>query len=70
MTTLLLVEFVIPAHHRPFAGKWTDLEMLVQAGARERTEGEFRKLYERAGFRLMRVVPTASGLSLIEGKAV
>ena len=68
--TLLLVEFVIPAHHRPFAGKWTDLEMLVQAGARERTEDEFRKLYTRAGFQLTRVVPTASGLSLIEGKAV
>lgn len=68
-TTLVLVEFVIPGHDRQFVGKWTDLEMLVQAGARERTAGEYRKLYEKAGFRLTRVVPTAAGLSLVEGKA-
>ena len=69
-STLLLVEFVIPDHDREFIGKWADMEMLVQAGARERTAGEYRKLYEQAGFQMTRVVPTAGPISLVEGRAV
>jgi SAM-dependent methyltransferase len=68
--TLLLVEFVIPDHDREFIGKWADMEMLVQVGARERTAEEYRKLYEQAGFQMTRVVPTAGPISLVEGKAV
>lgn len=68
--TVLLVEHVIPDHDREFLGKWTDLEMLVSVAARERTEAEYRRLYEQAGFRLTRVVPTASPFSLVEGRAV
>ena len=67
--TLLLVEFVIPDHNRAFIGKWADMEMLVQAGARERTADDYRKLYEQAGFQMTRVVPTAGPISLVEGKA-
>lgn len=44
--------------------------MLVMTGGRERTETEFRELYERAGFRLTRVVPTESPFSVIEGVRV
>jgi len=44
--------------------------MLVMTGGRERTEAEFRDLYERAGFRLTRVVPTESPFSAIEGVRV
>ena len=69
-TTLLLVELVIPDHNREFPGKWVDMEMLVQAGARERTATEYRKLLEQAGFEMTRVVPTAAPFSLVEGKAV
>lgn len=68
--TLLLVEFVIPDHDRGFMGKWADMEMLVQVAARERTADEYRKLYEQAGFRLTRVLPTAGPISIVEGKAV
>jgi hypothetical protein len=68
--TLLLVEFVIPDHDRPFLGKWADMEMLVQVAARERTADEYRKLYEQAGFQMTRIVPTAGPISLVEGKAV
>jgi hypothetical protein len=60
-TTLLLVEFI---------GKWGDMEMLVQVGARERTAEEYRNLYEQAGFQMTRVVPTAGPISLVEGRAV
>ncbi len=38
--------------------------------ARERTEKEFRALYEASGFQLTRVVPTQSPFSVIEGVRV
>jgi len=41
---------------------------MVGAGGEERTETEFRALFEAAGFRLTRIVPTRSPLSVIEGK--
>jgi hypothetical protein len=41
--------------------------MLVLNYGRERTEAEFRDLYEAAGFQLTRVVPTTTPLSIIEG---
>ena len=44
--------------------------MSVQAGTRERTAGEYRKLYEQAGFQMTRVVPTGGPISLVEGRAV
>lgn len=61
---------MIPLHRRAFPGKWTDLEMLVNLAARERTADEYATLLQRAGFRMTRVVPTASPLSLVEGKAI
>jgi O-methyltransferase/methyltransferase family protein len=67
--TVLLVEFVIPKHDRDFAGKWVDLEMLLNLGARERTAAEYGDLLSRAGFRMSRVVETASPLSVVEARA-
>jgi C-methyltransferase len=64
--TLLLVELVIPNHDRDFPGKWADLEMLLNLGARERTAAEYRNLLSRAGFQMTRVVQTASPLSVVE----
>lgn len=64
--TLLLVELVIPDHERDFPGKWADLEMLLNLGGRERTSAEYRGLLGRAGFRVTRVVHTASPLSVVE----
>ncbi|HEU4360968.1 MAG TPA: methyltransferase [Mycobacterium sp.] len=65
---VLLVEFGIPRHNREFIGKWTDLEMLLCAGARERTEPEFARLFGRAGLELTRVVQTASPFSVVEAR--
>jgi hypothetical protein len=65
---VLLVEFVIPDHDRDFPGKWVDLEMLLNLGARERTAAEYRKLLSEAGFRMTRVVQTASPLSVVEAR--
>ena len=68
--TLLLIEFVIPKHNRDFPGKWVDLEMMLNLGARERTAAEYRNLLSQAGFRMTRVVQTASPLSVVEARAV
>jgi len=60
---LLIVESVIPPGNEPFMGKFLDLTMLVIPGGKERTEAEYRTLFESAGFRLTRIVPTAAGLN-------
>jgi hypothetical protein len=40
--------------------------MLVSTGGRQRSEAEFRSLYDRAGFELRRIIP-AGMVSMIEG---
>ena len=65
---VLLVESVIPPGNEPGMGKIIDLEMLVMAGGKERTEQEFRDLFERSGFTLTRIVPTRSPLAVIEAR--
>jgi hypothetical protein len=65
---LILLEAVMPSGGEPHYSKILDLEMLVFPGGRERTEDEFRDLLSRAGFRLNRIVPTRSSLSVIEAE--
>jgi hypothetical protein len=65
-TTVLLIEIVLPEHDRESIAKWTDLEMLLASGARERTAAEYRHLLEQSGFQMMRVVETASPYSIVE----
>jgi ubiquinone/menaquinone biosynthesis C-methylase UbiE len=68
---LLVVEMVVPPGGEPSFGKLLDLHMLaVTSGGRERTEAEFRNLLARAGFRLTRVIPTASLQSVMEAMPV
>ncbi len=67
---LLLIESVILPGNEPDFGKLLDLNMLVIPGGKERTEPQYRALYEAAGFRLQRIVPTAAGVSVIEGVPV
>ena len=65
---VILIESVIPPGNEPSMGKLMDLEMLVMPGGKERTEEEFRTLFERSGFTLTRTVPTRSPLSVIEAR--
>jgi SAM-dependent methyltransferase len=68
---LLLVELVLPARidqspkSQIIVG--SDVNMLVLAGGRERTEAEFRALFEAAGFKLTRIIPTQGLASVVEG---
>ncbi|MDQ3818582.1 MAG: acetylserotonin O-methyltransferase [Acidobacteriota bacterium] len=65
---LLLVETVVPEGNEPSLSKMMDLQMLVMTGGRERTEAEYRELFAAAGFKLTRVIPTESPLSIVEGR--
>jgi O-methyltransferase domain/Dimerisation domain len=64
---LLLIEAVIPSKNKPSFAKFIDLEMLVLSGGCERTEIEYQKIFEAAGFHLTKVIPTKSSESVIEG---
>ncbi|MBI1762612.1 MAG: methyltransferase [Acidobacteria bacterium] len=67
---LLLGEMVVPPGNEPSMSKFLDLNMLVMLGGRERTAEQFRDLFQRAGFRLTRIVPTHSPMCVIEGEKV
>ena len=64
---LLVIDSVILPGNDPAFAKLLDLHMMLIPGGKERTEAEFRELYDAAGFDLTRVVPTASDVSVIEG---
>ncbi len=64
---VLLVEMVIPPRNEPSFGKLLDLNMPVMSGGRERTEAQYRALFDAAGFKLTQIVPTISPVSVIEG---
>jgi hypothetical protein len=67
---LLVVESVIEPGNEPSFAKLLDLTMLVLPGGQERTEEQYRRLFEGSGFRLAGITPTQAGVSVIEGKPV
>ena len=67
---MLLVEMVLSGRNEPHLSKLVDIEMLVMTdGGKERSENEFRELYEASDLQLTNVVPTDSPWSVIEGMA-
>jgi O-methyltransferase domain/Dimerisation domain len=65
---VILLEGVLAPGNEPGLGKIMDLEMLLLPGGRERSAEEFRGLFDRAGFDLVRVVPTTSPVCVIEAR--
>jgi hypothetical protein len=64
---LLIAEMVVPPGDEMHPAKMLDVLMLVLLGpGMERTEAQYAELLGRAGFRLERVVPTASPVSILE----
>lgn len=63
---LLIVEMVLPPGDAMHPGKLLDMIMLAVPGGMERTEAEYGVLLAKAGFKLSRVVPTASPVSIVE----
>ncbi|MBA4121174.1 MAG: hypothetical protein H0X72_01750 [Acidobacteria bacterium] len=67
---VLICEMVVPEGNEPSPSKILDIQMLVCTGGKERTEDEFRRLLESSGFRLTRIIPTKSPVSVIEGERI
>ena len=67
---LLVIETVVPDQiGTSVEDRWmaaADLNMLIATGGRERTESEYRSLLRAASFEVTSIVPTASGLDVIE----
>jgi hypothetical protein len=65
---ILIVDTVIGENNKAEFGKMFDLQMLIGTEeGKERTEAEFRTIFEAAGFSLSRVIKTVSPFCVIEG---
>jgi precorrin-6B methylase 2 len=64
---LLVVEAIMLAGNEPSFAKTQDINMLINVGGIERTEAEYRALYETAGFKLSRCIPLMGELHIVEG---
>jgi hypothetical protein len=64
---VLVLDSVIPQGNEPFFGKWLDLTMMLIPGGQERSEEEYRKLFDDAGLRITQILPTSTEVSIIEG---
>lgn len=64
---LLVADMVVNTDNKPQFAKVMDNVMQVLFGGKERTREEFTAIFERAGFKLNRIIPTISPYSLVEG---
>jgi hypothetical protein len=65
---LILLERALGEPNGAPAAKFSDLNMLVAPGGRERTVGEYAALFERAGLELVDSTATATGQLVIEAR--
>jgi O-methyltransferase domain/Dimerisation domain len=63
--TLFVIERVVGSPNELPEGKFSDLNMMVQYAALERTRHEFRDLLGNSGFEMTEVIPTSSPLSIV-----
>lgn len=63
---LLIIDAVVPPTHDAPSTSLSDILMMAVFEGRERTGEEFRELLAAAGLELRKVIPTASGLSIVE----
>ena len=67
---VLVLEAPLPTDDSPGPGRWLDLQVMVLCGGRERTLEEYAGLFERAGLRLARAIPTRHpAMTVIEAAA-
>jgi O-methyltransferase domain len=64
---VLVIEMVLQPGNESFYGKWTDVNMLVMLGGRERNESEYRAIFAKGGLFVSRIIATESEFSIIEG---
>jgi hypothetical protein len=67
---LLILEMILPEGNAFHPGKMLDMTMLGLTMGQERSEAEYAELLEKAGFKLTRVIPTSSPVSIVEAVPV
>jgi hypothetical protein len=68
--TLIVIEHLIESRNTGLEGKLSDLNMMVITGGIERTNAQYASIFQAAGFRIVRVTPTRTPVSIIEGLPV
>jgi hypothetical protein len=64
---VMIIEMIIGENNKPSFAKLIDIQMMVFMNqGKERTRSEYETLLSRSGFRVSRIVPTISPLSVIE----
>jgi SAM-dependent methyltransferase len=66
---VLVAETLVPPGDEPHQIKSIDIVMLAVTGGLERTQAQFAALFEAAGLRLERVIPTKAAIAIIEARA-
>jgi O-methyltransferase domain/Dimerisation domain len=67
---LLVVELVVEPETTDGVGPLSDVQMMmVCSEGRQRSRADFARLFDSTGFKLRRVLPTATGMSIVEGIA-
>jgi hypothetical protein len=66
---VLVAETLVPPGDEPSQIKQVDVVMLAITGGLERTEAQYAGLFEDAGLRLERVIPTKGPISILEASA-
>jgi hypothetical protein len=67
---VLVLEAPLPSDDSPGPGRWLDLQVMVLCGGRERTVEEYARLFEKAGLRLVRTIPTTHpAMTVVEAAA-
>jgi hypothetical protein len=67
---LLVVECIVPTGNGRSISKEFDISMMNFTGGLERTEVQFRALFANAGFELSSITPTATMVSIAEGRPI
>jgi hypothetical protein len=65
---LVVIEHLLPEPPARSPARLLDVTMMVLTGGRERTEAEYTRLLEAAGFRVAKVVPTRAGVRVVEAR--
>ena len=65
-----MIETVVPAGNEPSPSKLFDMVMMAFPDGMERSEAQFRRIFEASGFSLASITPTASPVSVIDARPV
>ena len=67
---VLVLEAPLPSDDNPGPGRWLDLQVMLLCGGRERTVEDYAGLFEQAGLRLARTIPTGHpAMTVVEAVA-